>query len=155
MTVMRFLLALVLFGAANLGWADSPTAAYPKLPPPLAVYDALVAPAAKGGSSAVSMVLHNPLAWPVTITGASSSMAERVLMQHYVQQNGVTQIFPLPQVTIPAGADLTVVPFGLEIRLLNATQDLHYGMDVPLTLTFSDGSTRTLRLTIENPDHDE
>jgi copper(I)-binding protein len=79
-------------------------------------------------------------------------MAGRVMMQHYVKTNGVNQIFPLNQLEIPAKADVAIVPFGLEIRLLEATQPLIYGMDVPLTLTFADGSTRTLRLTLENPD---
>ncbi|MFZ2587495.1 MAG: copper chaperone PCu(A)C [Alphaproteobacteria bacterium] len=133
-------------------WAESPTTAYPLLPPPLSIYDATISLAEQGGSTAASMVIHNPGTNPVVINGATSPFAGRVVMQHYIRQNGVTQIYPLTHIDIPAHADLAVVPLGLEIRLLEATQPLTYGMDVPLTLTFADGSTRTLRLTVQNPD---
>lgn len=149
---MRTILFLALLTATGYASPPSLTTPYPLLPPQLTIYDATTALTDKGGSSAVSMVIHNPENHPVTIVRATSPMAARVMMQHYIRQNGVTQIYPLDQLEIPAKADLTVVPFGLEMRLLETTQPLTYGMDVPLTLTFDNGSQRTIRLTIQNPD---
>lgn len=121
------------------------------LPPALTIYDATVEPANQGESSAVRMVIHNPTKQAVTIVGASSAFAGKVVLQHYVKTAGVTQLYPLKQLQVPAGADAVVVPFGLELRLMEVTRDLTYGMDVPLTLTFADGSQRTVRLTLETP----
>ncbi|MCP5405580.1 MAG: copper chaperone PCu(A)C [Pseudomonadaceae bacterium] len=141
------LLALLLCLAAT-------AYALPPLPPTLTIYDATATPANKGGSSAVSMVIHNPQDSPATIIGATSPFARKVVLQHYVKQDGVTQLYPLKSLTVPAHADAAIVPFGLELRLMDVSQDLAYGMDVPLTLTFANGSQRTVRLTLESPTDD-
>lgn len=141
---MKHVLALLLLVPAAF-------AAVPALPPALTFYDATVEPAETGETSAVSMVVHNPTAAMVTVVGASSAFADKVVLQHYVKTAGVTQMYPLNQLEIPAGADVVMVPFGLELRLMGVTRTLTYGMDVPLTLTFADGSQRTIRLTLEKP----
>lgn len=130
--------------------AEAPLLRMPPMAPPVQAWDAFVEPARQGGSVAVRMVLHNPTSDTVAIVGAQSVMAEKVVLNHYVLRDGVTQIYPLPRVEIPAGADLTVVPFGLELRLMNLKNDVAHGMDVPLELRFANGTVRTLRLGVEN-----
>ncbi len=125
------------------------------MPPAMTLYDATVEPAPQAATAGVSMVIHNTANTSVTITGASSPLAQKVVMQHYVQREGVTQMYPMEQIDIPAQADLTIVPFGLEFRLMNVSRDITYGMDVPLTLTFANGSQRTVRLTVQTNINDE
>lgn len=122
----------------------------PAMAPPIQAWDAFVEPAMAGGSVAVRMTLHNPTSDTVLIVGASSPIAEKVILNHYVPRDGVTQMFALDKVEIPPGANLIVVPFGLELRLMNLTQDVLHGMDVPLELRFANGTTRMVRLGVES-----
>lgn len=130
--------------------AEPPLLRMPAMAPPVQAWDAFVTPAPQGGNTAVRMVLHNPTSDTVAIVGARSPMAERVMLNHYVPRDGVTQMYALPRVEIPPGAELAVVPLGLELRLMNLIQPVTHGMDVPLELRFANGTVRTIRMGVES-----
>jgi copper(I)-binding protein len=139
-----------VWAAPAVSGTEAPLLRMPPMAPPLQAWDAVVSPTPKGGNTAVRMVLHNPTSETVVITGAQSPMAARVLLNHYVPRDGVTQLYQLPKVEIPPGAELAIVPYGLELRLMDMVRDITHGMDVPLELRFANGTVRTIRLNVES-----
>lgn len=153
--VCAFGAGAVLAAPKAVSATQPPLLSMPPMAPPVQAWDAFVAPAEQNGSIAVRMVLHNPTSNTVAIVGADSPLAAKVMLNHYVPRDGVTQLYQLDRIDIPPNAELAFVPFGLELRLMGLTRDITHGIDVPLELRFSNGTTRTIRLGVESEGGDD
>lgn len=71
----------------------------------------------------------------------ASSPAARVVELHTViDENGVKKMRPVPKMDVKAGAETQLKPGGLHIMLIGLKEPLKEGVEVPITLTFEDGS---------------
>jgi copper(I)-binding protein len=115
----------------------------------LDILDASVPPGKAGQSVVVSMFLDNPTSQTVVITGAQTPLAQAGKFQRLAKtDDGLYQLQPLSDVTLPPHTNLVFAPGALELRLLNLQADLSPGYEIPLTLHFTPGGPRTLRLKI-------
>ena len=118
--------------------------------------DARLTPAQAGRTGWLSVLIRNPTAETLTLTGITTPVARQVVFQRYdTDAQGYRRLTPLPGLLLAPGADVVVVPGALEVKLLGVTETLERTMEVPLELHFSNGTRRTVRVTIqEGPSHD-
>jgi copper(I)-binding protein len=91
-----------------------------------------------GATEAVGyLTLHNGSGKPQRLLGASSPRARAVEMhESRVNANGVSEMRPLADVTIPADAMVRFEPNGKHLMLVGLSAPLKAGEKVPLTLRF-------------------
>lgn len=142
------LATLALAGLALLHLSAEEAPAVSAVAPELHVKDAMVNTATAGQNAAIMAVIMNNNAAAVTVTQASTPAARSVRFQRYSKQAGspLLQIHPLDKLEFPAGYTTVLTPGALEVELVGLTQDLVADNEIPLMLTFDNGSTRTLRV---------
>ncbi len=120
------------------------------------VVDARLAPARSGQTSQLSALLRNPTQATLTLTGISTPMANQVLFQRYTTDaQGFRKLTAMSGILLPPDANVVVTPGALEIKFLGITHTLERDMETPLTLHFSNGTRRTIRVTIQgSPSHE-
>jgi copper(I)-binding protein len=64
-------------------------------------------------------------------------------------KNGMVQVQNLSSMPLPPKSETVLAPGALELQLVGLTQALKDGLELPLTLKFSDGTVRTLRIEVE------
>ncbi|WP_084350808.1 copper chaperone PCu(A)C [Millisia brevis] len=99
--------------------------------------------AADAGMSAAFGVLSNSSDADVTVTAAASP-ASTMLELHQTVTNDAGEMVMTPVeggFVVPAGGTLALEPGGNHIMLMDLTGPLVAGDEVPVTLTFADGST--------------
>lgn len=113
---------------------DSPSAAdYPL--EVAGAYSFATAPAQKNG--AAFMALQNTGKVDVILTGASSSVAEKVELHTMSMEDGVMQMRPVDQFVIPAGGTLVMAPQSHHIMLIGLKSPLRVGDSFSIQLRFS------------------
>lgn len=100
-------------------------------------------------NSAVFLTLNNTGDEPVALQSASSSAAGVVELHTHRHIDGVMQMRKIPQITLNSNEKLVLEPGGLHIMLIGLNQKLIAGEQIDLTLNFSDGSTQTLNVDVE------
>lgn len=114
------------------------------------VRDAHVIATPAGGSAVVSMLLSNPTSSTLDMVGASTPLAGETTLQHYIKDSeGLVQIAPLTDLRIPAHGEALLASGGTELQLINLTQELKSGLELPLTLKFADGTHRVVRIEVK------
>lgn len=98
-------------------------------------YSFATAPAQKNG--AAFMALQNIGKVDAVLTGASSSVAEKVELHTMSMENGVMQMRPVDQFVIPAGGTLIMAPHSHHIMLIGLKSPLKVGDDFSIQLRFS------------------
>jgi copper(I)-binding protein len=78
------------------------------------------------------LVLDNPDARPLTLTGAHSAAFARIAMHESRADSGVARMRPVEQITIPPGDRLVFAPGGYHLMLLDRTRALQVGDQVPV-----------------------
>ncbi len=80
----------------------------------------------------------------ITVTGASSPVAGMVELHEVVMADGEMVMQAKPGgFVVPAGGSLTLEPGGLHVMLMGLKETLAPGVEVPITLTLSNGETLT------------
>jgi copper(I)-binding protein len=138
----------LLILSAGLAVAAAP----PQPPPAVAITDAwirwLPANLPAGGYA----TLRNMGRAPVILTAASSSAYEDVSLHRTSSHEGMSQMQPVAQITVAAGASLKFAPDGYHIMLEHPTKALQPGDHVPITFHFSDGNSVTAQFELRRPD---
>lgn len=72
----------------------------------------------------------------VTVVGAVSPVAGIVEVHEMKMDNGVMKMRALPQLEIPAGKTVALVPGGYHVMLMDLKSQIKPGSSVPITLKF-------------------
>lgn len=104
--------------------------------------------AKKADMSAGFAVIRNDGTQPVVIVSAASAVSDMMQLHETVADDSGTMTMRKKEggFEIPAGGELTLEPGGNHVMFMGLNQDVAAGSDVPLTLTFSDGSSVDLSL---------
>jgi hypothetical protein len=98
--------------------------------------------AVDSGMTAAFMTITNGSDSEVVLTGASTPDSPEVQLHEMVMENGeMVMQEKKGGITIPAGGDAVLEPGGDHIMFMDVTSPIEPGDTVPVTLTFSDGST--------------
>ena len=98
------------------------------------------------------LVIENPGARSVRITGASSPLFAAVEIHEMRMKDGMMEMQRLPSLTIPAGGKVELAPGGLHLMLIEPSRPLRAGDHVPVTLDLDDGSRLELTLPVVSRD---
>lgn len=102
-------------------------------------------------ASAVFVTLHNSASKPVALVGGDTPVARSVELHTHTMQDGMMAMRRVESVPIPAGESVVFQPGGLHIMLIGLQDDLVEGHQIPLTLSFDDGSVLDLEVPVGNP----
>lgn len=94
------------------------------------------------------MTLHNTSRKEVRLVRADSPVAKSVELHTHLIENGMMAMRRIPEMRIPAGGALVLEPSGHHIMLIDLKAPLRAGALVPITLTFSDGSSRGVEVEV-------
>lgn len=84
------------------------------------------------------------------VVGASSPIAQTVELHMHTMDDGVMRMRRIVHIHLPPHKAVTLEPGGLHIMLFDLKQDLQPGANVPLTLEFDDGSSKTVEATVRH-----
>lgn len=85
---------------------------------------------------------------PVALVKASSPDYGNVMLHRSVAANGKDRMVMVKRLTIPAHGKVDIAPGGYHLMLMQATQSVSPGDDVPVSLQFSDGTIVHARLKV-------
>ncbi len=129
---------LLFFGAVAsthaAGFADSISVNDP--------YVRAVPPVVK--TTAAFMKLQNSDSTEHFVVDASSPAAAAVELHMHIQDDGVMRMRRIAHIHLPPNQTATLQPGGLHIMLFDLQQGLKEGDEIPITLTFDDGSTKDI-----------
>lgn len=91
------------------------------------------------------MVLHNRGSIAHTLVGAESPAAKVVELHRHTMDGGLMRMRQVDKIDLPVGQRVQLQPGGLHLMLIDLTQPLVPGKQVPLTLIYQDGSRQTLQ----------
>jgi len=94
--------------------------------------------------SAAFMQLANNSGVKRTIVSASSPVSKVAELHSHVQENGMMKMRRIESMEIPANETTVLQPGGLHIMLIGLHEQLRLNQKVPLTLTFADGSSKSI-----------
>lgn len=90
------------------------------------------------------VTLHNTDKRDHALVRATSPAARATELHTVVDEGGMKKMRPVAKIDIAAGGQTRLQPGGLHIMLIGLTQPLAEGANVPITLTFEDGSSREI-----------
>lgn len=94
--------------------------------------------------SAAFMQLDNNSDVIRTIVNASSPVCKIVELHSHVHENGMMKMRRLDSLELAANDKTVLRPGGLHIMLIGLHEQLKLDQKIPLTLEFSDGSSKTI-----------
>jgi copper(I)-binding protein len=100
--------------------------------------------------SAAFMTIQNNDLSDHKLVSASSSAAKVVELHSHIHEDGMMKMRQIPQIDLPAGADVMLKPGGLHIMLINLTEPLSSDKPISLTLKFEDASEKVLTLPVKS-----
>ncbi|MCB1724119.1 MAG: copper chaperone PCu(A)C [Gammaproteobacteria bacterium] len=95
-------------------------------------------------TTAAFMQIQNTDAVERFIVGASSPIASDVELHMHEHDGGVMRMRRIPHIHLPPDRTVALEPGGLHVMMFGLRSALHPGEEVPVTLTFDDGSTKTV-----------
>ena len=101
-------------------------------------------------NSASFMMLSNGSATDHALVAAESSVSRVTELHTHTMSEGMMKMRQVEKIDIPANGKTQLQPGGLHVMLIGLTQDLTPDDQVSLTLTFEDGSKRTLVVPVRN-----
>ncbi len=105
-------------------------------------YVRAVPPVAK--TSAAFMQLQNSSSTEGFLVSADTPAAAVVELHTHTMDEGVMRMRQVPQITLPPNTTVSLEPGGLHIMFFDLKSPLSPGDEVPITLTFSDGSSKAV-----------
>ena len=95
-------------------------------------------------TSAAFMQFQNADAVERFLLSASTPAAAAVELHMHTLDDGVMRMRRIAHIHLPPGETVSLQPGGLHIMLFDLTGPLNVGENIPLTLTFDDGSTKEI-----------
>ena len=99
-------------------------------------------------NSAAFMSIQNKGA-DASLVSAQSPVAKIVELHTHINDKGVMRMRKIPQIELPKNQTVTLQPGGLHIMLLGLNRDLKPGEEIDVTLGFSDGSEKQLKVPVQ------
>jgi len=90
------------------------------------------------------MVLKNADNKDHKLVKAESPVAKVVELHTHTNEGGVMKMRPVKDIEIKAQGEAVLKPGGLHVMLIGLKQELKEGNNVPITLTFEDGSRKKI-----------
>ncbi len=95
-------------------------------------------------STEVKMDLINQSQQPVELVAATSSIAQKVQLHHFVMVNGKRVMRQIKSIMIKPHVAEDLSFNGIHVMLIGLKQQINIGESIPLTLIFSDGSHQSI-----------
>jgi copper(I)-binding protein len=95
-------------------------------------------PVASKNSAPVSMLIQNSGSTQDRLVGATTPVAESVVLHATQLENGQRVMHPVDAIVVPAGATIGLEPGAMHLMLSGLEQDLVQGQSFPLTLHFAE-----------------
>lgn len=86
------------------------------------------------------------------LVGAATPVAAAVELHMHTMDDGVMRMRQIPHVHLPPNQTVALEPGGLHIMLFDLKEPLKAGDQVPITLTFEDGSTKEVSAVVRPVD---
>ena len=102
-------------------------------------------------NGAAFMQLHGLTSSDLTLTHASSDIAERIEIHTMSFEDGIMEMRRLDSLAVPTDATVTLEPTGKHIMLIGLKSALVKGESFPLTLHFAQGNVQTVQVQIVPP----
>jgi len=96
------------------------------------------------------MTFKNNSAKKITLIKASSNAANRVELHTHKNENGMMRMRQVPNIIIPANGETKLQLGGLHIMLMDLQQSIQKGQTISITLTFEDGSEKTIGVPVKS-----
>jgi len=96
-------------------------------------------------ASAAFMVITNSGRTDRQLVKALSPVAKTVELHSHVNENGVMKMREVPSIEIKANGQVELKPGSFHIMLIDVKAALNDGDEVPITLSFDDGSTLQIK----------
>lgn len=139
---LRPLLASLLLVSASAFAGEAATIAasdaFVRLPPP-------------GQSVSAAYLTLNNSGEARKLVKADSNVANNVELHNHIHEGGVMRMRQVAAIDIPAKGKAVLQPGGFHIMLIGLKAPLKDGQQVPLTLTFDDGSSKSLNAPVQGP----
>jgi copper(I)-binding protein len=95
-------------------------------------------------ATAAFMTLENRSGHAIKLVKADSDASKLTQLHTHIHANGVMKMREVPNITVPANGEVALKPGSYHIMLINLNKPLKQGDKVKLTLTFEDGSHKTV-----------
>jgi copper(I)-binding protein len=92
--------------------------------------------------SGAFMVLKNADSKDHKLVKAESPVAKAVELHTHTNEGGVMKMRPVKDIEVKAQGEAVLKPGSLHVMLIGLKQELKEGDNVPITLTFEDGSSK-------------
>ena len=103
-------------------------------------------------NGAVYMTLINGGTAAVSLTAASTPVAERVEIHTHVHENGMMMMRPVEKIELPAGGGAVLEPGGLHLMLFGINRPMTEGTEFPVMLRFERAGELEISVRVGNPD---
>jgi copper(I)-binding protein len=118
----------------------------------ITISDAYVRQAPPGSpATGAFMVLHNSGSKLVKLIKADNPVSQLTELHTHLHEGGMMKMRPVKDIPIPAGGEARLQPGGLHIMLIDMKAPLLDGDQLPLTLSFDDGSSKVIKLPVKKP----
>jgi copper(I)-binding protein len=104
-------------------------------------------------STSAYMVINNQHNKLVVLTGASSSVSDRIEIHEHTMTDGMMKMRQRASLDIPANSQVRLQPSGYHLMFFNLAKGLEPKQDVTLTLAFKNGDTHKVTLPVESIKH--
>lgn len=101
-------------------------------------------------ATAAFMTLENHSGHAIKLVKADSNAAKLTQLHTHIHANGMMKMRQVPNITLPANGEVALKPGSYHIMLINLSKPLKQGDKVKLTLTFEDGSHKTISAPVKS-----
>jgi len=109
--------------------------------PPVSVSDARIRWLPGDLPMAGYFVITSQAPGPLRLVGAASPAFGGVMVHRSIEKDGMARMVHVDGVDLVPGQPVAFAPGGYHLMLMNRTEELHAGEEVPVTLRFGDGQT--------------
>jgi len=121
---------------------------------PMADHVTVTAPRARAmppgtPNSGAFMTFHNGGTVAVKLMSAKATVSKSVELHTHVMEDGMMRMRQISEIVVPPGEDVVLQPGGLHVMFIGLNGSLEEGRSFPLTLVFSDGSTKVVKVPVK------
>ena len=102
-------------------------------------------------ASGAFMVIRNNGSSDLKVVKADNPVSRLTELHTHLNEGGVMKMRQVPAIEIKAGGEAVLQPGGLHIMLIDLKTPLKEGDNVPITLTFDDGSSKQIDAKVMRP----
>ncbi len=100
-------------------------------------------------NSASFLTVMNSSDKATSLVAASSPAAKVVELHNHTMNNGMMQMRRVDKIDVPAGQTIKLEPGGYHVMMIGLLQDLKPGDNIEVTMTFGDGSKKTITVPVK------